>query len=83
MAAILNFKMAANVQIYNNARVDFLFHWVETYYMPKGRTSTLFRMPFAPSHLPKLEVSIMLGYQNKFYYDKLCCPIIINSVRVF
>ncbi len=46
MAAILNFQMAATVQVYYDARVDFLFHLVVTYNIPKGRTSTLFRMTF-------------------------------------
>ena len=50
MAAILNFKMAANMQVYMNARVDFFIQLVVTNNMPEGITSTLFRMRFAPSH---------------------------------
>ena len=50
MAAILNFKMAANVQVCLDGRVDFLFHLIVIYNIPKGISSTLFRSMFAPSH---------------------------------
>ena len=65
MAAILNFKMAADVQVYKDARVDFLFHLVVTYNMPKGRTSTLFRMPFAPSHLTTAILQVLFNGAKK------------------
>ena len=50
MAAILNFKMATNVHMYKNTKVDYFIQLVVTNNMPKGISSTLLRMMFTPSH---------------------------------
>ena len=50
MAAILNFKMAANLQHSQEVTLDFLFDFDVTYNVSKGISSTISGSMFAPSN---------------------------------
>ena len=53
MAAILNFKMAANLQHSQEVTLDFLFDFDVTHNVSKGISSTISGSMFAPSNHSK------------------------------
>ena len=62
MAAILNFKMAANLQHSQEVTLDFLFDFDVTYNVSKGISSTISGSMFAPSNH-----TIDFMWQGKYY----------------
>ena len=86
MAAILNFKMAANLQHSQEVTLDFLFDFDVTYNVSKGISSTISGSMFAPSnHTNKIKVSILINilFRGKHFWRKIAQWVSIQKLWKF